>query len=116
MRTLIITVALMVSTQTKAQLLTTQNVHSFYHVTAGYGTGSLASMLGKTSKQRLIYSTTSAFAIGVGKEVFDARNGNKASISDIAFTTVGGVLSGLVTNWIYKKTEKRLLKKLYRKV
>jgi VanZ family protein len=109
MKKLILLAFIFLGTEIKAQYnVHVNHVHSYAHFVAGFGVGTGASMLyGKTPRERIMIGTFSAAVAGIAKEGYDLYMGGKPSVTDIAFTTLGGFVSAKIVNWAMQKGKRK---------
>ncbi len=86
-------------------LLITLNCYSqtdkALHFSAGFVFSGISS-LSKQKNEKIIIGVTSAFAIGVAKELYDKKRGGKVDYNDIWFTTAGGLVGSVIFTYVLK--------------
>lgn len=93
------------SNSAKAQYrLDVNHVHTAAHFTVGFGAGAMTSLVGKTSRERIMIGTFSGAVLGVAKEGYDLYKGGKPSLSDFVFTTLGGFVGATLVNTAIKRS------------
>ena len=91
-------------------LLITLNCYSqtdkALHFSAGFVFSGISS-LGKQKNEKIIIGVTSAFAIGVAKELYDKKRGGKVDYNDIWFTATGGLVGSVIFTYVTKPKRKK---------
>lgn len=76
------------------------------HFSAGFVFSGISS-LGKQKNEKIIIGVTSAFAIGVAKELYDKKRGGKVDYNDIWFTATGGLVGSVIFTYVTKPKRKK---------